>query len=205
MSEQIILCNPSHYSNVYSNDLEYSLGYHRKMTYISYTGSPSCYEVEEKGGYYYYPYLSLSGFCVRINDEGVDILVRGRVHEEHKFHYESDYFRFFLQLGNHYEAYNCFDCSTGKLDIYSRRYSYNWDCSHAHGVDELYALGLYNIDHLSEYNVHHTITQEASILDVCVYMLKHHNAPYFVFDFGSKGQVAFTREEVKRYKMVGHL
>ena len=205
MNEQIILCNPSDCGNVYSNDLEYSLGYDRKMTYISCTGSPNCYEVEEKDGYYYYPYLSLSGFCVRINDKGVDILVRGRMHEEHKFHYESDYLRFFYQLGNHYEAYNCFDCSTGKLDIHSSRYSYNWDCGHAYGVDELYALGLYNLDHLSEYNVHHTITQEASILDVCVYMLKHHNAPYFVFDFGDKGQVAFTREEVERYKATGRL
>ena len=183
---------------------DFSLGYDRKMTYIYSSYSPYYYRVEEMDGYFYFPYLSLSGLCVRINDEGeVVVFVRGKKRETYRLNTPTKIQEFFDTLDTQYISYQCLNRSSGFLMVKDNGNVYNWDCNLPCDVDKIYTW-----DHSQRSYSHssqHTIIKEASILDACALISGVSSREYFIFDFDGAGEVAFTRDEVLKYKTTGRL
>ena len=134
------------YKSNYDGDSGYSklalqsLGYRRKMVYIRSVVSKNKYRVEEKDGYFYYPYITLSGLCAKINEEEAVVLVRGKEQETIKFNSLFDIKKFFNEWGGIYAKCDCINYSIGRLSIYKNDCSYNWDCWRPCSVMDLYSL-----------------------------------------------------------------
>lgn len=185
--------------------VDFSLGYDRKMTYIYSSHSPYYYRVEELDGYFYFPYLSLSGFCVRINEKGeVAVFVRGKKQETHRLNTPAKIQEFFDTLDTQYMSYQCLNRSSGFLIVKDKGRVYNWDCDLPCDMDEIYVYD-HSPTRYSQSSYRRTIIKEASILDACALILGVSSREYFIFDFDGAGEFAFTRDEVLKYKTTNHL
>ena len=183
---------------------QYSLGYRRKMVYITIPYLTRCYRVEEKHGCFYYPYFTPSGLCVKINNQEAITLVRGKEMETYQLGTLKNAFPFFRELADRYNSFQCIVGNTSILKTNHSKYIYKWDCSHPCSVNELYSFEKTNIGLYSS-KTRHTIIEQASILDVCGHIYDLSPREYFIFNFNKNGEVVFTREEVRRYKTTGHL
>ena len=181
-----------------------SLGYNRKMTYISSPHLLPYYLVEGMDGYFYFPYLSLSSLCIRVSEEGeAVVLVRGKEHKTYQLDTRDKIKKFFDTLGDRYISYHCMNHAMDILNAQGSNCVYDWNGDYAYSVDELYTY----TKNLVGYSpgTRHTTLKDATILDVCSLIYDLSDQEYFIFDFDEKGEVAFTREEVRRYKTTGRL
>lgn len=163
-----------------------------RMTHITTVDSRVCYQVEKLDDSYYYPYLTTSGLCVKITDDGATYFLRGKECDRVVFGHPDEVRLFFNHLGAWYDDCICFMSSSPHIRISGIVPVHKWSPSTKIGIGDLTIRG-------------DVAKSDASALDVCVEILDAFSSPYFVFKFDGVGLFAFSRDEIKRYKKTGHL
>ena len=164
----------------------------RKMVHITTQDSCNCYFVEKQGDDYYFPYFTTTGLCVKIINDGATYFLRGKECNQVVFSHPDEVRLFFNHLGSWYYDCICYVSTCDILITSNDAPALKWTPTTQMGTGELQ----------SETQLIHP---NASMLDVCTTIFDIFSAPYFLFKFGIVGIVAFSRDEIRRYKKTGHL
>ena len=164
----------------------------RKMAHITTQDSRNCYFVEKQGDDYYFPYFTTTGLCVKITNDEATYFLRGKECDRVVFGHPDEVRLFFNHLGSWYYDCICYVSTCDILITPRDQHAFKWTPTTPMGTGELQ----------SETQLIHP---NASMLDVCTTIFDIFSAPYFLFKFGVIGIVAFSRDEIKRYKKTGSL